>query len=170
MKTQITSNYARVLYELKVPETDIHKSEAIFAEVGKLVTIFQNPVIPREKKEELVDKIFPESIRNFLKVTIKHKEIGSIQGIFAAYQDYCNQQKKIVSAILTYFTEPEPEQMEKMKDYICARYHADEVLMEEKHDESLLGGFVLRVGSDEYDYSTLGRLHRMKQKLSGGER
>ena len=32
-------------------------------------------------------------------------------------------------------------------------------------DDSLLGGFLLRVGSDEYDWSIKGRMDRLAQEL-----
>nr|WP_242945329.1 ATP synthase F1 subunit delta [Hespellia stercorisuis] len=167
MKTQITDNYARVLYELEIPAQDVEKSDAIFAQVEKLIPIFENPVIPEDKKRVLIDRIFPERIQSFLKVVMKHKEIGAIREIFAAYQEYCNEQKKVIAASISYVEPPSEEQLEKMKTYICKRYGAEEVRLEEKQDTSLVGGFILRVGNDEYDYSMSGRLNRMTQKLTG---
>ena len=35
-----------------------------------------------------------------------------------------------------------------------------------KKDDSLIGGFILRVGNDEYDRRTKGRLDRLEQRLT----
>ena len=54
-----------------------------------------------------------------------------------------------------------------MEAFLCGRYGADQALIEIRHDASLLGGFILRVGNDEYDWSMKGRLDRLTKALGG---
>ena len=54
-----------------------------------------------------------------------------------------------------------------MEAFLCGRYGADRALIEIRHDASLLGGFILRVGNDEYDWSMKGRLDRLTKALGG---
>ena len=52
-----------------------------------------------------------------------------------------------------------------MEAFLCRKYGAEKAHIEISRDEALLGGFVLRVGSDEYDWSVKGRLNRLEQRL-----
>ena len=146
MKTQTTNSrmrcplaavrYARILYDLGIPGEQVQKTREIFEEVPQLHDIFVNPTIALGKKMSVIDRVFPEEIRNFLKVVCKYQRMDLIPEIFTAYDDYCDEQNNVLNAALT-----------------CSR------------DEKLLGGFILRVGSDEYDWSIKGRLNRLEQRL-----
>lgn len=111
MKTQTTTSqmycssaamrYAQVLYELNVPKEAIQKAREIFEEVPQLHDVFVNPTIPAQKKERVIDKVFPQEMRNFLKVACKYERMDLIPEIFAAYDRYCDEQDRILSAVLT---------------------------------------------------------------------
>ena len=58
--------YARVLYEVGVPKEAVQKTREIFEEVPQLHEIFANPTIELQKKMNVVDRVFPKEIRNFL--------------------------------------------------------------------------------------------------------
>ena len=77
--------YARVLYEVNVPAEAVQKTREIFSEVPQLHDIFVNPTIDLKKKMTVIDKVFPEEIRNFLKVVCKYQRMDLIEDIFAAY-------------------------------------------------------------------------------------
>ena len=170
MKTQTTTSqmycssaamrYAQVLYELNVPKEAIQKAREIFEEVPQLHDVFVNPTIPAQKKERVIDKVFPQEMRNFLKVACKYERMDLIPEIFADEQD------RILSAVLTCVELPSDEQLKNMEAFLCKKYEASKARIEIQTDSTLLGGFVLRTGSDEYDWSLKGRLDRLGQKLT----
>lgn len=176
MKTQTTTSqmycssaamrYAQVLYELNVPKEAIQKAREIFEEVPQLHDVFVNPTIPAQKKERVIDKVFPQEMRNFLKVACKYERMDLIPEIFAAYDRYCDEQDRILSAVLTCVELPSDEQLKNMEAFLCKKYEASKARIESQTDSTLLGGFVLRTGSDEYDWSLKGRLDRLGQKLT----
>ena len=128
--------YARVLYEVGVPKEAVQKTREIFEEVPQLHEIFANPTIELQKKMNVVDRVFPKEIRNFLKVACRYQRMNLIEDIFTAYDRYCE------------------------------KYGAKSAKIEVRQDKALLGGFILRVGSDEYDWSMKGRLNRLEQRLT----
>ncbi len=67
---------------------------------------------------------------------------------------------------ILYVVPPTEEQLEKIKEYIKKRYNAEffEPIMTE--DKTLLGGFVIRVGGEEYDWSMRSRLQKIEQNLT----
>ena len=46
-------------------------------------------------------------------------------------------------------------------------YPDEKVVLSEETDASLLGGYVVRVGYEEYDHSYEGKLRRLERKLTG---
>ena len=60
---------------------------------------------------------------------------------------------------------PSEEQKKGMEAFLCGKYGAKKANIEVSQDPALLGGFILRVGSDEYDWSMRGRLNRLEQRL-----
>ncbi|GKH30884.1 hypothetical protein CE91St64_02910 [Faecalicatena contorta] len=158
--------YAKVLYELNMNREAIQKAEEIFAEVPQLKDVLINPTIREEKKFKVIDRVFPEEIRNFLKVACRHHRMELIGDIFKAYHQYCDEQNKILNAVLTCVEPPSEVQLNKMKAFLCKKYDAVKADIEIVQDKALLGGFVLRVGCDEFDWSLQGRLNRLEQKLT----
>ena len=99
-RSSMSGHYARVLYELNVPKTDIEKTKETFAEVPQLREVFINPTISAKIKMSVIDRV---------KADVKIQIV---------------------------------------------------------EDTSLLGGFILHVENDEYDWSLKGRLTRLEQKLT----
>lgn len=176
MKTQTDSGrlycpsaavrYARVLYDLRISEEAVETARKMFDEVPQLHDIFVNPTVSLRKKLSVIDKVFPDEIKNFLKIVCKYQRMDLITDIFAAYDRYCDEQNKVLNAVLTCTAPPTEEQRRGMEAFLCRKYDADQALIEIQHDEGLLGGFILRVGSDEYDWSMKGRLNRLEQTLT----
>ena len=143
--------YARVLYEVGVPKEAVQKTREIFEEVPQLHEIFANPTIELQKKMNVVDRVFPKEIKNFLKVACRYQRMDLIEDIFTAYDRYCDEQNQVLNAVLTCIQPPTEEQKKGMEAFLCKKYGANRAKIEVRQDKALLGGFILRVGSDEYE-------------------
>ena len=91
------------------------RHERSSAEVPQLHDIFVNPTIDLKKKMTVIDKVFPEEIRNFLKVVCKYQRMDLIEDIFAAYDRYCDEQNQVLNAVLTCTVPPSEEQKKGME-------------------------------------------------------
>ncbi len=49
----------------------------------------------------MIEKVFPEEIKNFLKVVCKYQRMDLIEDIFDAYDRYCDEQNQVLNAVLT---------------------------------------------------------------------
>lgn len=80
-----------------------------------------------------------------------------------------DEQNEITPNVLTVeiqcVTPPTEEQLGKMKDFFLANYEADDVDFIIKKDESVVGGFRIYVGDENYDWSTLGRIRQLRKSL-----
>lgn len=158
-------SYGRVLFGMNVPAETVGKTREILKEVPQLTDIFMNPTIPLKKKYSVIDRVFPREMGNFLKTVCRYQRMGLLDEIFAAYDNCRERQRGIIHAVLSCVTPPDEAQKKGIEAFICRKYGAEEAELKVCRDDSLLGGFLLRVGSDEYDWSMKGRMDRLAQDL-----
>ncbi len=158
--------YAKVLYDMGLPEEVIGEAEEIFADSSELISVLESPIVTKEEKHKVIDRIFDKKISTFLKVATDYGKAGIMKEIFRAYRQYKNEMAGIVTAHLAYVVPPTEEQKKGMEQFVCREFHAKGVSWEMEERPSLIGGFLLHVNGREYDYSMQGRLKRLEQKLT----
>ncbi|MBQ7501023.1 MAG: F0F1 ATP synthase subunit alpha [Clostridia bacterium] len=62
-------------------------------------------------------------------------------------------------------TPPTEEQLEKIRGIMIRKYGVDKVVFLIKKDPSVVGGFRIFVGDDNYDWSTLGRIRQLRKSI-----
>ena len=62
-------------------------------------------------------------------------------------------------------TEPDAEQLKKIKQMLMKKYQKQDVELRLVKDSSLGGGFVIRTGDMETDWSIKGRMKQLEQIL-----
>ena len=163
--TQTSINYGIVLYELSVPQEAAETSRRILEEVKELSKVLESPVVPFDEKEKVIGRIFPEEMKNFLCVVCKYAHAALLPEIFQAYQDYYNEQHKILTADLHCVAPPTEEQLEGIRKILLKKYQMQDAKIRIIKDESLVGGFLIRTRDQEFDYSLKGRINALQQKL-----
>ena len=71
----------------------------------------------------------------------------------------------MITASLIYVTAPTSEQLRSIKAYIEKKTGTQDYELVLKEDKSLGSGFILRVGNEEFDWSSEGRLSQLKAYL-----
>lgn len=163
--TQITANYAKVLYDLKVPKNSVEECASLLKNIPELKEVLCSPVISHANKNSVIEQVFPKEMVNFLKVVSDYNSMDCIEDIFKAYHEYCNKQENRMEAILYYVVPPTEEQETKMKEFLCRKYHKKEATLKLVKREELIGGFILKAGNQEFDRSMLGRIKQLQQQL-----
>lgn len=163
--TQIEANYAIVLYEIGVPREIVEQTESLYGKTPELKKALASPIIDKEAKHRVIDRIFPSEVHNFLKVVCDYQSIDSLEQIFTAYYDYYNEKHGIVTAFLYYYDEPTEKEVQAFNRYLVKQYHKKVAHLHMAERKELLGGFVLRVKDYEIDWSMKERLSQLKQIL-----
>lgn len=163
--TQTSINYARVLYELSVSPESVKDAKQIIKETPRLLQILESPVVSLSQKEKAVRRIFEKTLADFICVLCRYGHAALLFEIFQAYQEYYNEQKHILDAVLYYVTPPAKEQLEGIREFLKNKYGTANAVLELKEDKSLVGGFILQVKDQEFDYSLKGRINALQQKL-----
>lgn len=159
-------SYGEALFEIGINKKIIEESRNFYKKNTALKEALCNPSVTKEEKHRVIDSLFLPEIRNFLKVLCDNGMMDEFTDIYRAYETLCLDHQNVLRADLTYATELLPEQIEAMKRKLEKKYKKDSVKLEMKQNPSLIGGFVLRIGDEEYDYSVKGRLSQLYNKLA----
>ena len=170
--TQAAVNNARVLYRLSVSREDVEKAEALFSVTPQLQKVLTSPVIPAAKKYEIIDQVFalettPDVLVRFMKTMCRIGEMDELQDIFRCYYRYWDEMHQVVRADLVYAQAPNEEDEAAAKAILDERYPGCDIKLTQSVDESLIGGYLVKVGYKEYDHSYEGRLRQLQRKLTG---
>ncbi len=66
-----------------------------------------------------------------------------------------------------YATEPpSPEQLEKIREALSDKFDLEDLQIELEQDPTIKAGFIIRLGSHEYDFSEIGRKAQLREHLS----
>ncbi len=165
--TQTAAKYGRVLWELGIPEAAIEETLRIYQQEPALKQILENPTVYVEKKDMIVERIFPQQMQRFIKLLCKYSDMEYLEESISAYRMYANEHNRILNVELRYMTPPNETQMEGIKKFLCEKYKAEDIELHMIQDSSLMGGFVLTANGQEYDWSLMGRISNLREKLSG---
>jgi F-type H+-transporting ATPase subunit delta len=163
---RISMTYGQVLFELGMKKESLQKAQDMLHENKELLSALENPTITKKEKENVVDKLFSDDLKSFLKVVCDNDDIDCFDEAVEYYDELKRKTDKIIKAEFDYVTMPKDEQLERIKQYLMKQYQADKVDLTLKEDADLIGGFVLKVGDHVYDNSLKGKMRKLHQKLT----
>ena len=163
---RISMTYGQVLFELGMKKESLQKAQDMLHENKELLRALENPMITKKEKENVVDKLFSDDLKSFLKIVCDNDDIDCFDEAVEYYDELKRKTDKIIKAEFDYVTMPKDEQLERIKQYLMKQYQADKVDLTLKEDADLIGGFVLKVGDHVYDNSLKGKMRKLHQKLT----
>ena len=158
--------YAKRLRELNIPGDIVGQTGDIFKAVPQVKLDFESPAVALSAKHNVIEKVFPLQIRDFLKVLCDNGDIYLWDDICTAYRELSPEKKGEFVVTLSYVTAPTEEQLQNIRDFVQKKYHRDDMVFETKEDPALGGGFIIRAGNEVYDWSTNARMKQFADKLS----
>lgn len=164
--TLTASKYARVLWEVQMPMEALREAAELVHTEPKLMQALADPEIYIEEKYAVIDRLFPEQTRNFIKLLCRQSEIHELDGITEAYQQYLDAHRKVLKATIYYVTPPDEKQLAGIETFLKRQYQAEQVELRQVQNRDLIGGFVLEAEGQEYDWSLRGRLNNLTNELS----
>ena len=92
---------------------------------------------------------------------------GLFDEICTAYDELGRKpEAKENQAQLIYVTAPTDEQLEGIKAFLAKEFHNPDMELTLKEDKSIKSGFVLRVGTREFDWSEKGRIEQLENRIA----
>jgi F-type H+-transporting ATPase subunit alpha len=165
--TEKSINYARDLHSLTNAESYLQTAASIIEAVPAVGEELADPTVAIAKKHVVIDSIFPHEIRNFLKLLCDNGDFDLFKDIRTAYSEMGQTTgDKVNKAKLRYVTAPSEEQLSCIKKFLVKETGNEEIEIELVQDSSLKSGFILSVGTKEYDWSEQGRIEQFATKIN----
>lgn len=173
--SKISVRYAKAIYLLGTEKglldqikNDIVLISNILRSNADFKSVIESPVLKPSQKIKAVNLIFKGKIQeltlNFLNVLIKNKREVSLEGICRMFLDIYSKEKGIKTALITTAVSID-ENTSKMLAELLARAFNAKIEIEHRKDPDILGGYILKVGDQQYDASVANSLRRMRQSL-----
>ncbi|MCR5283472.1 MAG: F0F1 ATP synthase subunit alpha [Lachnospiraceae bacterium] len=164
--TQKVTEYALFLDKCGITKELLQQTSGILDAVSEIRLEFESPAVSIEKKHIVIDRVFPEKIRNFLKLLTDNGDFALYDDILAAFDENSQKPKEAGKrAVLSYVEKPTEDQLARIRDFLEKEFHVSgiEIILRENPD--LKSGFQLKYGAREYDWSESGRLAQLKERL-----
>lgn len=131
--------------------------------------VLHNSVIKSAMKKEALLKIFPNLdalTQNLLDVLITNKRLHIIGYVAKNYQELYDKQQGIVEAKVTTAVPLTEALTTKVLAKVKTLTGSDKVAIQNVIDDSILGGFILRVGDIQYNASISNQLNKLKKEFT----
>ena len=173
--TRVAIRYAKALLataqEQKGVDQVAQDMESIFTTIDnsqELKAVLSSPVISAELKGNTLQSVFEKVspvVKTFLALVAENNRANHLDGIAVKYkqlyQDLLGKQEANVTTATTLTPELEKAVMEKIKTLTDKKVELVSTV-----DKDIIGGFILRLGDQQFDASVANQLQSLEHKLS----
>lgn len=129
-----------------------------------------DPLVPAGKRKEVIRQVIADQVHplmmNFLMLLVDKKRIRFLETICQEYLNRLRELNQTVLAEVTSAVELSEEQKQSVREKVKSVSGAREVELATKVDRDLIGGVIIKVGSQVFDASLRGQLRRISLRLS----
>ncbi|MBC7614490.1 MAG: ATP synthase F1 subunit delta [Pedobacter sp.] len=177
MSNKAASRYAKSLIDLSTERNALEeiKNDMVFFEDvvdtnSELEAILKNPIVPLDKKAGILNDIFGNKVHevtnSFLKLVVNKGRSAILFDTAKQFISQYNDIKGIVTAEVTSAIAITDANRTEIVALVKKELGANEVVVKEKLDEKLIGGFILKVGDKQFDASIAGGLQKLKKEFA----
>ncbi|NGF56997.1 ATP synthase F1 subunit delta [Parapusillimonas sp. SGNA-6] len=170
---KVASRYAKSLIDLAKEQDHLEEVKgemeqivAIIRSSTELQAVLNNPIVKTDKKLKILAALFENKVRPevlaFFNIMVRK---GRSELVYATALEFIreyNEVKGIVHAEVTSAAPLSATNLEALRASIAEQIQAD-VILANKVDESLIGGFVVTVGDRQIDASLAGKLNKLER-------
>lgn len=179
MSSKAGARYAKSLIDLSSEQNaleEIKNDMVLFEEVvdqnSELEAILKNPIVPLDKKAGILNDVFGTKVhqitQSFLTLVVKKGRSGILFDTAKQFIQQYNDLKGIVTAEVTAAIALTEANKADIISMVKTELHVNEVIIKEKVDADLIGGFVLKVGDKQFDASIANGLRKLKKEFAQG--
>ena len=115
----------------------------------------------QEKSQSEVDSV----VANFLNILQKNGQLKLAKKIVEKFSAIWNKQNEIVEATITSREKLDAETLQKIEKFVAEKYSARKVVLDNKIDEKIRGGIIIKIGDELLDASVERRLADLRNSL-----
>jgi F-type H+-transporting ATPase subunit delta len=173
--SQVAEPYAQALMSVAQAQglvdefgNNFREIEALLTESADLREFIANPVIKPEDKKNVIKRVMGDTnpyLLNFLLLLVDKRRIAFLAEVAAQYLNLLRKLKQTVLAEVISAKELSDEQKQSVIEKVKGMTNASDLELKTTIDPSLLGGLIIKVGSQVLDASVRGQLRRIGMSL-----
>jgi F-type H+-transporting ATPase subunit delta len=174
--TRVASRYAKSFIDLAMEQgvleqayNDMKYITEVCESTHEFVTFLKSPIIKTDKKQAVLKQIFSGKLNKVTDayihlITSKKREIYLAE-IAVEFINQYKEKKKILTAVVTTANGIDDVIRKKVME-IVKGLSTSEVVLKEKINKDIIGGYILRVGDKQVDASIARKLNSLKRSFN----
>ena len=174
---EITERYSRALFEVSSKNDGfkaIAKSFRMVLDIlelsNSLVSVMSSSTISKDIKFSIIDDLSKRykislEVKNLLYILINNKRVFLLEQIYRDFQRRIDTSQGIKNIEIISYSKLS-KKIETALTKTLSKFLGKEVRLNNKIDESLIGGFLIRFDSDLYDASIKSYLQRLQNQTN----
>lgn len=132
--------------------------------------LYANPAIDQETKLKVTEQLArrmkaSELAAKVLEVLVRNNRINDIDAILEALAAYVNKELGVAVAEVRSAKSLDADEIQNLADTLSKRV-GKKVELDIRTDPKLLGGFVVKIGSEIWDASVAGKINKFRESLT----
>ena len=175
-ETRVALRYAKSLISLaeernilELVKEDMQTVLSVCDENKDFTNMLKNPIVKADKKRAILNAIFAKEVCDlslaFLNIVVEKRRESILASIASSFMDLYNELKNIVKATVVSAIAIRDDIKTQVLAQLKLVAGGSEVLLEERVDETIIGGFVLRIGGHEFNASIANKLQQLKREF-----
>jgi F-type H+-transporting ATPase subunit delta len=172
----VARRYAQALYQQAEASGQTDAVEADVALVGQtfaaspdLVAAIGSPVVPRDKKQAVLGRVFGDGLSpttaGFLRLLMDKGRESLLPEVVAAYRALGDERTGTVEAVVRAAKPLSADETDRLQAALAART-GKTIRLRIHLDPDLIGGLVVRIGDVVYDRSVQHQLAQLRDSLA----
>ena len=168
--------YSLALFELSEENNLLSQIEDQSSSILNLIdqsedfsNLIKDPTISQEDLLKVINTIsennkFESLFKNFLSFLIQKRRFFFIERILKSFIEICSRKRGELKAELKSAKELSSDEITKLTEELTKNF-SSKIKLNYKHDESLIGGLVVQVGSTMVDTSIKNKLQQIENRM-----
>ena len=168
--------YSLALYELSTEANSLDNIEQHSAAILKLINsskdfndLIKDPTENQKNLISIINKIsenfkLDNLLKNFMTFLIKKKRFFYIEKILKNFIEICSEKRGEVKAEIQSAKELSNEEINKITEDLAQNFRS-KIKLNYKHNKSLIGGLIVKIGSIMVDTSIKNKLQQIENRM-----
>ena len=168
--------YSLALFELSTESNSLSKIEDQSSSILHLMkqsdnfcNLIKDPTIKQVDLSKIINKIaennqFDTLFKNFLNFLIQKRRFFFIERILKSFIETCSRKRGELKAELKSAKDLSSDEITKITEVLTKNF-SSKIKLNYKHDESLIGGLIVQVGSTMVDTSIKNKLQQIENRM-----
>ena len=170
------NSYSQALFELATENNSVNDIENQVSSILELVRksedikeFIKDPTIKIEDQLKIINAIsnqfkFNELLKKFIGFVFTKRKFFYIEKILNDFLFICSNSRGEIQAELSAAKNLNEIEIHKIKDELSSTFGSN-IKLNHKHDPSLIGGLIIKVGSTMIDTSIKSKLQKIEKKM-----